>query len=109
MNNIIDNAFKHKNGATRYTHIKVGRNKSYFTNDRLTLFDMGFFEPSVMGGGGGGGMRAPHHNFVVIAPMIMKFTTGAKLDVFYTMVTKKLVTSLLLLHYDVITFILANT
>ena len=27
------NAFKHKNGATRYSHIKVGRNKSYFTND----------------------------------------------------------------------------
>ena len=27
MNNIINNAFKHKNGATRYTHIKVGRNK----------------------------------------------------------------------------------
>ena len=48
---------------------------------------MGFFEPSVIGGGGGG-MRAPHHNFVVIAPMIMKFGTGVKLDVFYTMVTK---------------------
>ena len=28
-------AFKHKNGATRYTHIKVGRNKSYFTSDPL--------------------------------------------------------------------------
>ena len=35
MNNIIYNAFKHKNGATRYTHIKVGRNKSYFTSDPL--------------------------------------------------------------------------
>ena len=33
MNNIINNAFKHKNGPTQYTHIKVGRNKSYFTND----------------------------------------------------------------------------
>ena len=33
MSNIINNAFKHKNGAARYTHIKVGRNKSYFTND----------------------------------------------------------------------------
>ena len=32
MNNIINNAFKHKNG---YTHIKVGRNKSYFTSDPL--------------------------------------------------------------------------
>ena len=35
MNNIINNAFKHKNGATRHTHIKVGRNKSYFTSDPL--------------------------------------------------------------------------
>ena len=35
MNNIINNAFKHKNGATRYTHIKVDRNESYFTNDPL--------------------------------------------------------------------------
>ena len=34
MNN-IPNAFKHKNGATRYTHIKVGRNKNYFTSDPL--------------------------------------------------------------------------
>ena len=35
MNSIINNAFKHKNGATRYTHIKVGRNKSYFASDLL--------------------------------------------------------------------------
>ena len=57
---------------------------------------------------GGGGMReGPHHNFVVIAPMIMKFGTGVKLDVFYTMV-KTFVTSLLLRHYDVITCILAD-
>ena len=76
----------------------------------LTLFDMGFFELSVMGGGGGGGggHEAPHHNFVVIAPMIMKFGTGIKLDVFYTMVTKKFVTSLPLRNYNVITCILAN-
>ena len=33
-------------------------------------------------------MRAHHHNFVVIAPMIMKFGTGVKLDVFHTMVIK---------------------
>ena len=52
-------------------------------------------------------MRAPHHNFVVIAPMIMKFGTGVKLDVFCTMV-KKIVTSLLLSHYDVMTCILAD-
>ena len=53
-------------------------------------------------------MRTPHHNFVVIALMIMKFGTGVKLDVFHTMVTKQIVTSLLLRHYDVITCILAN-
>ena len=35
MNSIINNAFKHKNGATRYAHIKVCRNKSYFTSDLL--------------------------------------------------------------------------
>ena len=35
MNNIISDAFKHKNGAARYTHIKVDRNKSYFTSDPL--------------------------------------------------------------------------
>ena len=55
-------------------------------------------------------MRAPppHHNFVVIAPIIMKFGTDIKLDVFYTIVTQKFVTSLLLRNYDVITCILAN-
>ena len=53
-------------------------------------------------------MSPPHHNFVVIAPMIMKFGTSVKLDVLYTMVTKKFVTSLLLHHYDVITCILAD-
>ena len=35
MNSVINNTFKYKNGATRYTHIKVGRNKSYFTSDPL--------------------------------------------------------------------------
>ena len=35
MNSVINNAFKHKNGATRYTHIKVCRNKGYFTSDPL--------------------------------------------------------------------------
>ena len=44
-----------------------------------------------------------HHNFVVIYPMIMKLGTGIKLDVFYIMVTKTLVTFLLLRNYDVIT------
>ena len=46
---------------------------------------MGFFEPSVIGGGG---WAPPHHHSVVIAPMIMKFGTGVKLDVFYRMGTK---------------------
>ena len=53
-------------------------------------------------------MRASYHNFVVIAPMIMKLGTSIKLDVFYTMVTKN-VTSLLSRNYDVITCILADT
>ena len=71
----------------------------------FTLFDMGFFEPSVMGGGG---HDAPHHKFVVIALMIMKFGRGMTLDVFYTMVSKKFVTSLLLRNYDVIICTLAH-
>ena len=44
-----------------------------------------FLNRQSLGGGGGS-----HHNFVVIAPMIMKFGTGIKLDVFSTMVTKSL-------------------
>ena len=56
-----------------------------------------------MGGGGGG---EAHHNIGVIAPMIMKFGTCVKLDVFYAIVGKKFVTSLLLRHYDVTTCIL---
>ena len=39
MNNIINNVFKHRNRAASYTHIKVGRNKSYFTNDPLRTYD----------------------------------------------------------------------
>ena len=70
---------------------------------------MGFFHTSVIGRGGGGGLRAPYHNFVVISPMVMKFCRGIKLDVFYIMVTKNVVTSLLLRNYDVITCILADT
>ena len=52
--------------------------------------------------------EGPHTKFVIIALMIMKFGTGIKLDVFYTMVTKKFVTSLLLFNYDVINCILAD-
>ena len=47
-------------------------------------------------------------NFVVIVLMIMKFGTGMKIYVFYTMVAKKLVTSLLLRNYDVINCISAD-
>ena len=60
---------------------------------------MGFFFNRQLWGEGGAKF---------IAPMIIKFGTGVKLDVFYTVVTKKFVTSLLLRHYDVITFILAD-
>ena len=35
MNSIMNSACKYKNGATRYTHIKVDKNKSYFTSDPL--------------------------------------------------------------------------
>ena len=53
-------------------------------------------------------MRVPHHNFVVIALTIMKFGKGIKVHVFYTLVTEKFETSLLLRNYDVITCILAD-
>ena len=68
----------------------------------LTVFDMGFFEPSVEGG-----MRPLHHNSVVIVPMIMKCGTVVKFDVFYSG-NKKFMMSLLLRHYDVITCILSD-
>ena len=67
--------------------------KTQYQFEISTLPVMGFFELLVMGGGG--------HNFVVIAPMIMKFGTGVNPDEFYTMVTKA-VTLQLLRHYDVI-------
>ena len=54
-----------------------------------------FSEYTEWGGGGGERHEGPHHNFVVMAPMIMKFGTGIKLDVFYTMVSKTFVKSLL--------------
>ena len=62
---------------------------------------MGFLNRQAWGKGG-------CNNFVVIAPMIMKFGTGIKLDVFCTLVTKEFVNSLPLRNYDVITFILAD-
>ena len=53
-------------------------------------------------------MSAPNHTFVVIVLTIMKFGRGVKLDVFYTMVTKKFMTSLLVRLYDVIICILVE-
>ena len=54
-------------------------------------------------------MRAPIITLLLFAPIVMKLGTGIKLDVFYTMVTKEFVTSLLLHNYDVITCILVDT
>ena len=74
----------------------------------LNLFDMGFlnlqpwgffFEPSAL---------CPHYNFVVFAPVIMKFGTVMTCDVFYAMVTKQFMTSLLLRNYDIITCTFAD-
>ena len=36
----------------------------------------------------------PHHNFVVIPPMITKTGTGIELDVFYTMVKELTLTEI---------------
>ena len=66
-------------GLNRVNHIRV---KLFY---RLALlFDMGFFEPSVLGVGG------PHHNFVVLVSMSMNIGIVMKLDAFYTMVGKNL-------------------
>ena len=46
-------------------------------------------------------------HFDVIAPMIMKFGTDMKLDIFYTMSTK-FVTSRLLRNYDAVTCVLSD-
>ena len=54
-------------------------------------------------------MTVPHHNFVVIALMIIKFGAGIKLDLFYTLEARKFVLSLLTRNYDVITCILVVT
>ena len=81
-NEVIEVNEKLRDILGKETQIKEHSN---IQSSHLTLFDMGFFKPSAMGG-----MRAPHPNFVVIAPMIRKFGTGSKLDVFYTMVTKNL-------------------
>ena len=48
---------------------------------------MGLFEPLI---NGGGRHEGPLHNIVVVAPMIIKFSTGVKRDVYYTMIIKSL-------------------
>ena len=74
------------------THIK-----SYEQNWKIAFNFMFYINPIWHGLfwnrqslGGGRDHDAPHHDFVVIALMITKFSSGIKLDVFYTMVTKSL-------------------
>ena len=55
-----------------------------------------------------GGHQVPLHNFVVITLMIMKFDTSIKIDVFYTIVAKKFVISLLSRNYGIIICVLAD-
>ena len=52
-------------------------------------------------------MMSPHHKFVVIVPMIMKFAEVSSLTYSTHRCQKKFVT-LLLRNYDIITCILAN-
>ena len=82
------------------TNVLLG--SAFEDNTVLTLFDMGFLNRQSWG------HESPHHNFVVIASTIMKFATCIKPDVFYTMVAKEFVTSLLLRNEHVITCILAD-
>ena len=70
----------------------------------LTLFDMAFLNHQLWEEGG---MRATHHNFVVIASMVTKFTTDIKLDCTLHNGKRRLVMLLLLRNYNVITCILA--
>ena len=82
------------------------RRKTYFSVSSLFTVFPSF--PYEFGAAHSSFHEGLHHNFVVIAPMIMKFGTGIKFDVFYTMVVKKFVTSLLLHNYNFITCMLAN-
>ena len=55
-------------------------------------------------------MRGPNHNFVVIAPMIMKFGTGIKLDGFCNILHNgyENVRDVTVRNYDVISCTLAD-
>ena len=79
-------------------------NNGHF-HDILPYLTWAFSEPSALAVGG---HDAPHHNFVFIASMIINYATDMKLGLFPTMVTKHVVTPLLLSNYDVITCILAD-
>ena len=77
----------HINGRCRAIHT-LGIFNSYDKDFEQKMNFLDNIDPiSVIYWGGGGGHKGPHHKFVVTVPMIMKFGTGIKLDVFYTMVT----------------------
>ena len=86
------------------------------TNQRVATSQLGGTHIHAMYAGGQfgtsvamlGGQDCQDHNFVVTAPMTMRFGTGMKFDIFCTVVSKKFVTSLLLRNYDVLTCILAD-
>ena len=61
-----------------------------------------------LGREGGRGIMTSFHSFIVFAPVTMTFGTGMNVDMFYRIVTKEVVTSLLLRNYDVTTYIFAN-
>ena len=63
----------------------------------LTLYNMRFFEPSALGEGASWESHCPHHNFVVFAPMIIKFLKSMKLDEIHNRKPKSLWR-----HYSVI-------
>ena len=77
-------------------HFPYQRKKGIFGEPLVTSFDPKHFKPIWQAflnrqswrGGGGWSMMVLDHNFVVIAPMTMKFGTVMKFDVFYTMKTK---------------------
>ena len=73
----------------------------------LPYLTWAFFEPSVMGGGGGA-HDVPPSQICCYCADDHEICRGIKLDVFYTLMSKKVVMSLLLCNYDIITCILAN-
>ena len=70
----------------------------------LPYLTWAFFELSVMGGGG---HDVPPSYICCYCADDHEICRGIKLDVFYTLMSKKFVTSLLLRNYDIMTCILA--